>query len=140
MLALDQNRYRKQMLAKVHIAKKELGLDEDTYRMILKELTGKDSCKHMKYEELDTVLQAMYLLGFSGRKKLDWKALQFHKDGMIFHIENLAKIIMGSRWRERLNGYIRKKFSCDSIHFLSFKQLCSVFAFLRLLQKQTDPF
>ena len=34
---------RKSLMAKIHIAQKDLGLDEDTYRAMLFNLTGKIS-------------------------------------------------------------------------------------------------
>lgn len=47
---------RRAMLAKVHIAKKELGLDEDDYRQILADETGKTSAGDCSAQELDAVL------------------------------------------------------------------------------------
>lgn len=134
------NKHRKAMLAKIHIAKKELELTEEEYRTLLREVTGKDSCKYMKVEELDKVLQVLYLFGFVGKKKLNWNSLHFHKDGVCFHLENLARLVMGTAWKKRLQAYIKKRFGVDSIHFLNFSQLCSVFAFLRRIQQQQDPF
>ena len=54
---------RKQMLAKIHVAKKQLGLDDDTYRDFLQGVTerdgegGKRSCKEMDESDLHNVLE-----------------------------------------------------------------------------------
>lgn len=48
----------------IHIAKSQLGLDEDTYRHILTTLTDKDSTKKMTYAQLITVLDHLKSKGF----------------------------------------------------------------------------
>lgn len=58
----------------IHIAKQKLALDEDTYRALLINLTGKTSCKQMKVAELDQVLTEMENKGFTNR------AGGFHKN------------------------------------------------------------
>lgn len=54
----------RQLLAKVHIAKKELGLDDEVYRAILRRLTGQESAKGLTVRELDTVLVEFQRLGW----------------------------------------------------------------------------
>lgn len=53
------------MMAKIHIAKKELGLDDDTYRDVLERVTGKRSCKKMLIGELEAVIKDMESRGFT---------------------------------------------------------------------------
>ena len=52
------------MMAKIHIAKKELGLDDGTYRDVLWRVTGKRSCKKMLIGELEAVVKDMENSGF----------------------------------------------------------------------------
>lgn len=52
------------MMAKVHIAKKQLNLDDDTYRDVLERVTGKRSCKKMLIGELEAVIKEMETYGF----------------------------------------------------------------------------
>lgn len=51
-------------MAKIHIAKKELGLDDATYRDVLWRVTGKRSCKDMTIAELESVVKDMQNSGF----------------------------------------------------------------------------
>ena len=44
--------------AKIHIAKKDMNLDDDKYRALLYGATGKDSTKGMSYAEMEAVLKA----------------------------------------------------------------------------------
>lgn len=55
---------RNPMLAKVHIAKKELGLDDETYREVLSRVTGKTSSAGLKDHQLDAVLTEFKRLGW----------------------------------------------------------------------------
>lgn len=51
-------------LAKIHIARKQLGLDEETYRDVLKRLTGRDSAAGLSGPMLEAVLAEFTRLGF----------------------------------------------------------------------------
>tara|TARA_B100000676_G_scaffold296951_1_gene337935 strand:+ start:502 stop:942 length:441 start_codon:yes stop_codon:yes gene_type:complete len=53
--------------AQIHIAKAQLGLDDETYRDVLKGSTGKTSCAAMTERELKTALQAFKDRGFKSR-------------------------------------------------------------------------
>lgn len=55
--------------AAIHVAKKQLGLDDDTYRAILVRETGKRSTKDMSPDERNSVLDALRRQGFKGSKK-----------------------------------------------------------------------
>ena len=51
-------------LAAIHIAKKQLGLDDETYRAVLVRVTGKASSKDMSEAERGKVLEEFRRLGF----------------------------------------------------------------------------
>ena len=90
---------RQTELAQIHIAKKQLGLDDDTYRMMLANLTGKDSTKDMDISERYKVLAHLKKIGFKpkkGKKRLSPKGgvgdqrdkiraiwIDMYKDGFI---------------------------------------------------------
>jgi phage gp16-like protein len=52
------------LLAKIHIAKKELGLDEETYRDALEGQTGKRSAAEMTNEQIAKCLRHFVSLGW----------------------------------------------------------------------------
>jgi phage gp16-like protein len=52
------------MIAKIHIARKELALDEETYRQVLERVTGKTSSGEMSFRQLDAVLTEFKRLGW----------------------------------------------------------------------------
>lgn len=56
---------RKKLLGKVHIAKKDLGLDDDTYRRLLKNVTGRESASKCTVRQLIDVVKYMRERGWS---------------------------------------------------------------------------
>lgn len=60
---------RKRLIQLIHVGKRELQLDDDTYRALLNRETGKASCSTLKIAELDKVLAAMERQGFKRQKK-----------------------------------------------------------------------
>ncbi len=60
---------RKQLIQKIHIAKSQLKLDDEAYRSLLNNATGKTSCTQMSDKELMIVLQRMQQNGFKVQRK-----------------------------------------------------------------------
>lgn len=55
-------------LAAIHVAKKQLGLDDESYRAVLKRVTGKSSSAEMDEAERQRVVEEMRRLGFTKKK------------------------------------------------------------------------
>jgi len=64
---MSQQRHR--LIQLIHVAKRQLGLDDQLYRDILQDATGKQSCKAMTGAELDQALTAMKKRGFKTSTK-----------------------------------------------------------------------
>lgn len=60
---------RRAMMAKVHLAKKDLGLEDDDYRAVLERETGKRSAKDCSHAELEAVLAAFERQGFKPKAR-----------------------------------------------------------------------
>ncbi len=63
-------------LAAIHVAKKQLGLDDDTYRAVLVRVTGKDSAGKMTEAERLRVVEELRGRGFKKTSKRPQKDLQ----------------------------------------------------------------
>lgn len=59
---------RRRLIAMVHIARGDLGLDEDTYRDILERVTGKRSAAELTVGELGLVVDALRERGFTPKR------------------------------------------------------------------------
>jgi phage gp16-like protein len=60
---------RKSLLARIHIAKKQLKLDEDMYREMLVQVTSKKSCADMHISDLYLVIKRLQQAGFKAKKR-----------------------------------------------------------------------
>lgn len=63
-------------LAKLHIAKKQLGLDDDTWRDLLERETGKRSSKDMSHGERGRVLDVLKQQGFKPSSKSSRRGIE----------------------------------------------------------------
>ena len=60
---------RKRLIAKIHIAKKDLALTDDSYIALLHQATHKHSCRHMTIAELQTVISVFKTYGWKPKRK-----------------------------------------------------------------------
>jgi phage gp16-like protein len=66
----------KRLVTLIHVAKSKLLLDNETYRLLLEEETGKSSTKLMQVWELEKVMKRLKSSGFKVRKPLVSKRAQ----------------------------------------------------------------
>ena len=78
---------RNERLAAIHMGKKALNLDEDTYRDMLEHVTGKRSAKDMDMNDLLKVIQHLDQLGFSKRNFGKKPKVKLSKEALISKIE-----------------------------------------------------
>src|SRR5699024_862012 len=60
---------RTSLIKLIHVARRELPLDDDTYRAFLMQNTGKISCRELTVAQLELVLDAMKERGFKKQNK-----------------------------------------------------------------------
>lgn len=60
---------RKRELAQIHIAKSDLGLDDDTYRALLKDVAGVDSAAKLNAKQRTAVLERFKTKGWVNKKQ-----------------------------------------------------------------------
>lgn len=70
-IELSPETRRRRAIAKLHCAKRDLRLDDATYRTFLRELTGKESARDLSESELGTVLDALRKKGFRSPRTLE---------------------------------------------------------------------
>jgi phage gp16-like protein len=59
--------HRRTMIAKLHLARKDLALEEEDYRVILERVTGKRSAADLSAAQLDSALKEMARLGWQAK-------------------------------------------------------------------------
>lgn len=68
-MANKKGEFRKAELAKIHIAKKDLGMSDDDYRAMLHAITGTESAGDLNTKERRAVLEHLAELGFRNKRK-----------------------------------------------------------------------
>ena len=128
---------KKILMAKIHIGKKDLHLDDDTYRDVLWRVTGKRSCKDMTIAQLQDVAKDMQNSGFKpkttpkhGKKPTVTKRRQ----GLIDKIEAILAD-MGLHWNYA-HGVGEQMFQIKRLQFLNDQQLYKVTQALSVHQKR----
>lgn len=62
-------RQKKKLIQLIHIAKSQLGMEEELYRDVLESTTGKTSTKQMTLQQLEAVIDRFKALGFTVESK-----------------------------------------------------------------------
>ncbi|HCL4911154.1 TPA: phage protein GemA/Gp16 family protein [Salmonella enterica subsp. enterica serovar Newport] len=103
---------RDKLISTIHVAKRELRLDEDTYKDALHTATGKTSCRDMTQAELSKALAAFQKRGFKVRSKPQNRALKpstvTAKIRAIWRLM-YAQGFLSSDSEAALNGWVRKQ-------------------------------
>jgi hypothetical protein len=131
----------------IHVACRDLGLDEDTRREMQLHVTGKDSLKAMTDPELDAVVEALKAKGFkpSGGKQPGKGHRRFATRGDVRFIHVLwGKLVkanaVATPGAVGLNAFIRQRFEkawgavpLDVDQMRDWKQIASVIEALKAM-------
>ena len=113
---------KQKLIAKIHVLKNQVSLEEDIYRDILERITGKDSCKKMNMKELKAVIEEFNKIWFI--KSPTYKTYQ-SKSNFVYVETNCSKmrkifklwIQLGEQEKLRdssnsgLNAFLKNKFN-----------------------------
>lgn len=107
-------------IAAMHVAKKQLGLDDDTYRAALVQVTGKSSSATMSEAERQDVLEHFRASGFKGvatgrRKPLEGK---FAGKLQALWIAGWNLGLVRDRDDRALIAFVRRQTGIDHVRFL----------------------
>lgn len=107
-------------VAAIHVAKKDLGLDDDTYRDLLARVTGKRSAKDMSDVERRAVLDEMRRQGFKAvsngaRTRLEGR---FAKKLQALWIAGWNLGVVTNRDDAALVAFVKRQTGIDHVRFL----------------------
>lgn len=127
-----QPQTRKQMIQKIHIAKNELKMDQNTYVQFLLETVDKHSCSVMSDVELMQVLQAMQAKGFRVKSKHGKRPpvseFQLNRQQLMNKIE--ALLADNNKHWHYAHAICKRAFGIDSLQWCTDDQLHSVIKML----------
>lgn len=124
---------RNRDLARIHLAKKELGLEDDTYRELLTNLTGKNSAKDLDARQRWKVLLELGKLGArAGTQGQTHQGTppkpQFSKVGLVKKIE--AQLAEAKRPWAYAHAMAKRMFQVDQVQWCEVDQLRRIVAAL----------
>lgn len=132
---------RKQLMAQIHIAKNQLGMEEENYRATLQRITGKDSCSEMKTSELVDVVQEMKRLGFkpksterSQKKHGKKPSVTQSKEALISKIEAMIADLNLS-W-DYVHSMANRMFAIERVQWLDVGKLYKLTQALAVYQRK----
>ncbi|MBF7689599.1 gp16 family protein [Acinetobacter pollinis] len=127
---------RNQRLATIHVAKKSLGLDDDTYRDLLEQVTGERSAKHLNDDQLIKVLKHFEHLGFAKKDFGQKPDVAFSKQNLINKIE--AILADHKLHWNYAKGIAKKMFNKEALEFCSVNELYRIVAALEYKKKRVS--
>ncbi|MBO9421732.1 regulatory protein GemA [Labrenzia sp. R4_2] len=131
----------KSQLARIHIAKKSLRLDDDSYRSILERVTGKASSAAMTVRERNAVLDEFQRLGWKdgGGSGGAWRARS--QKSYVRLMFAIAKTIGDhGYWRypykKALQLFVKEKTGIDNPEWLTADQAAPVIEALKQIERR----
>lgn len=129
---------RKTLTAKIHIAKKDLALDDETYRALLQSAVGKDSCSKMTIPELCIVLSTMKQKGFKPKAtKFKSQKRPAPKPSKEVYLAKITALLTTHQLPPSYaDGIAKKAFGVDFVHWLEVWQLQKVIQMLAVYDRR----
>lgn len=128
--AADPN--RRVQIAKIKMAQKHLGLDEETYRALLVRVTGCQSSAAMTSLQRDQVLAEMARQGWTGNAASAWQGRPKNTDKVPMLRKVEALLANAKRPWEYAHATANRMFGVDRLEFLSDEQLRRLVAALQI--------
>lgn len=125
---------RRAELAAIHVAKKKLGLDDDTYRDLLYEWTGKDSSARMTPKQRQRVIENFRKMGFE--KKSGEVDVQPDDAPQVQKIKSLWRQLhrvgaVRNPHEKALNAYVKRMTDIQHVRWLPPKKANTVIEALK---------
>lgn len=140
MPATKKTMDRPRLIRLIHVAKRDLGLDDDTYRALLaEECNGKASAAYLTLKELETVLARLKRGGFKVRSTRGDRAQAPDPQSSKIRALWLDLAAMGAvknPSEAALGAFIKRMTGVDALQWLSAKQSSAVIEQLKKWQSR----
>jgi hypothetical protein len=114
-------------LAKIHVARKQLALEEDSYRAILERTTGKSSAAAMSEAERGRVLAEFERLGFRAQPGRKGRPPHVKKIYALWgELQSRGAVVSGPRGAAALRAFVRRQTGASAPEFLPPDKAASV--------------
>ncbi|MGD9638363.1 MAG: gp16 family protein [Alphaproteobacteria bacterium] len=120
---------KRPLISKIHIAKNQLGLDDGTYRAVLKRIAGKESSSKLTYKQLVDVLNEFKNLGFKPARRV--KIADNPKVRMVYALWSELYELKALKSKNGLRTWIKKMTGVAAPEWLNERQLNTVIEALK---------
>lgn len=133
---------RVRLIQLIHVAKRELQLDDDIYRAILRRVGNTDSCVAMPISKLEAVLEDLKKGGFQVQPKTSQSRsladdVQSKKIRSLW-LELADAGIVRDRSEKALASYIKRLTGVEALQWLSTRQASTAIESLKQWRKRTE--
>lgn len=121
------------LLAKVHIAKAQLGLDDEQYRDIVRRVTGKESASQCRYSQLVDLINEFKVLGWKTVQKQAFRKAPSDPVKKIYALwGKLQKLgAVQSTDKTALDAFVKKYTGIDSVQWIAPEQQSRIIEILK---------
>ena len=129
-------------IAKIHIGKKALRLDDAAYRMLLDRVTGKASSADMSEDERAAVITEMKRLGWTPKPSAGRFRKRSHKPYVRLMFALARSIGDWDYWnrpyKEALRLFVKKETGVDNPEWLTYAQASPVIEALKQIERRVS--
>lgn len=113
---------RNRLITKIHVAKKVLKFEDEEYRELLREQTGKNSCKDMNLGELNKVLNWFKKHGFVTKVPATARKEKTPIQLKILALWGRLIELQAVKPRANINTWIKRQCGCERLEWLDDKR------------------
>lgn len=129
---------RAKVIAKIHVAKKQLGLDDDTYRDLLERVTGKRSAKDLDPRELLAVVNALRAAGWKGATNPRSGKPHVRKIWAMWHAMKVDGVVKANDERAALRAFVERLTGVTDPEWLTPEQGSTVIESIKQWKKRVE--
>lgn len=115
---------RPRRIALIHAAKRQLGLGDGEYRLLLRRVTGKGSSAELDLAQLDAVIDELRRLGFGVRPRRKLNGLQRKIVALWAELGKAG--VLRDRSDRALDRFIKRQTGVDAVQWLASDQAAQV--------------
>ena len=113
---------RNALIRVIHVAKRELALDDDAYRDLLQRASGKRSCKDLSNDQLKDVLRAFKKAGFTSTRRSTRADTAHARKIRALWLSLFELDVVRDRRETALRAFAKRQTKVDDLRFLKADQ------------------
>jgi phage gp16-like protein len=134
-----KNDDRQRLVRLTHVAKRDLGLDDETYRSVLQRIGGKESSADLSDPQLHQVLEHMKRSGFKVRSKPSKRPLAGDAQskmvrGLWLHLADMG--VVRDATEAALGAFVLRMMKVEALQWLSTEQASQLIEHLKLWRQR----